>query len=189
MGRLLNDEEFLSEFTKIEYTAFRLELQPVYRVADEQVSIRKFLAGEPMDPAADIEGCKPWWKLVGELTERGGRMERVRVFEDPPTDYQRWERTLGKWNEDAGEVIWYITREQAHEIELLPAAGNVDWWLFDSQELVQLHFDSDGNRERTELVTDPEAVVQANVWRDLALYHARRIGTVGPVEEVRDQAG
>ena len=182
MGRLLNSEEFWSLFTEINYSAFRLELQPLYREDEEEESLRKFLAGEPTDPAVDVEGCLPWWELVRDLTRRGGRMERVRVHEDPPTDYQRWERWLGRWNEEAGEVIWYPTRAQAHEFGLLPAGGDVDWWLFDSHRLVQMHFDADGNRIRTELVSDPEAVVQANVWRDLALYHARRLAAAEPVK-------
>ncbi|MGH3728669.1 MAG: DUF6879 family protein [Micromonosporaceae bacterium] len=188
MGRPLNDDEWWQFFTEIEYTAFRLELQPEYRVADEQESFQRFLAGEPAMPE-DVDGGDEWFSLVRDLTKRGGRMERVRVQEDPPTDYQRWERAWGRWNAEAGERIWYITRQQAHDVGLLPAAGNVDWWLFDSHKLVQMHFDSDGNRGRTELVSDPDAVVRANVWRDTALYHAQRIGTLGTVEEVREQAG
>jgi hypothetical protein len=173
--RPLTNEEWWNEFSKIRYTAFRLELQPAYLVAEEQGPIRRFLAGEVTDPWEGKDDEHPWRKLVRELTQRGGRIERVRVFEDPPTDYQRWLRWISAVNVAEGEVQWYVTRQQAHEFGLLPTAGNVDWWLFDSDRVVEMYFDAEGKRYRTELVTDPEVVVQANAWRDLALYHARRL--------------
>ncbi|MGH3646809.1 MAG: DUF6879 family protein [Micromonosporaceae bacterium] len=184
----MNDDEWWTEFTKIKYTAFRLELQPAYLVPEEQEPVRRFLAGEVTDPWQDEDRKHPWWKLVTELTEGGGRMERVRVFEDPPTDYQRWLRWTSAVNVATGEVQWYVTRQQAHEFGLLPAAGNVDWWLFDSDRLIEMEFDQEGRRVRTELVTEPETVVQANAWRDLAIYHARRIAGEVPPKEVRGKA-
>ncbi|MGH3736673.1 MAG: DUF6879 family protein [Micromonosporaceae bacterium] len=180
-NQLLTDDEWLALFDDIRYTAFRLELQPAYNEPNEKDSLRRFLAGEQV-VSDDIPGWATWVTIVRSLTERGGRMERVRVHEDPPTDYQRWERALGDANVEAGEVIWYLTREQAHQSGLLPDAGRVDWWLFDSHKLVQMHFDEEFTRVRNELVTDPAAVVRANVWRDLALCHARRLAREGQVE-------
>ncbi|MGH3714349.1 MAG: DUF6879 family protein [Micromonosporaceae bacterium] len=188
MRRTLTYGEWEAEFDKIKYTAFRLELQPAYHVEEEQRSLRDFLAGRLAEPTDD-ERVYPWRQMVRELTARGGRMERVRVFEDPPTDYQRWLRWVSKGNVEAGEVQWYVTRQQAHEFGLLPAAGNVDWWLFDSGRLLEMHFGEDGKMVKRELVTDPDVVVQANAWRDLALCNARRIAGAVPAEEVREQAG
>lgn len=90
----------------------------------------------------------------------------------PPTDYQRWERWIGRWNVEAGEKMHYLTRAKAYEIGLLPAAGDVDWWLLDSSRLIMMWFDEVGHRISNELVTDPATVVQACAWRDLAVHCA-----------------
>jgi hypothetical protein len=101
-------------------------------------------------------------------------MERVRVHDDPPTPYQQWERWVGSWNIRAGETLRYMTRARAHEVGLLPAAGDVDWWLLDSNRLIAMRFDTQGRRVATELVRDPATVVQACAWRDLAVHHSTR---------------
>ncbi|MDW5323888.1 hypothetical protein R6Y94_08575 [Plantactinospora sp. KLBMP9567] len=64
-----------------------------------------------------------------------------------------------------------MTRSQAHAIGLLPAAGDVDWWLLDSELLIMMMFDGDGHRTRNELVADPLIVAQAQAWWDLAVRH------------------
>lgn len=172
MARPLNAQEFLDSLASVQHTAFRLELQPVYREPSESASVEAFLAGRAGRPS-DIPGAQDWYDLVAGLVASGGRIARVRVHEDPPTDYQRWERWLDEnWNSPAGEHIHYMTRRRAHEVGLLPTAGDVDWWLLDSHQLIQMHFDGHGNRVRTELTTDPVAVVQANLWRDLAVHHS-----------------
>jgi hypothetical protein len=66
----------------------------------------------------------------------------------------------------------YLTRQRAHEIGLLPAAGNTDWWLLDSSRLIAMHFDDEGHRIKNELITDPAVVIQACMWRDLAVHHS-----------------
>lgn len=172
MSRPLTADEFGRLLAGVRHTAFRLELQPVYREPTEADSVAAFLAGQPGNPM-DIPGATEWWQAVSALVAGGGRVERVRVQEDPPTDYQMWERWLDKaFNRQAGEQIRYMGRGQAHACGLLPAAGDVDWWLLDSSQLVRMWFDGHGNRIRTELTTDPAAVVQANVWRDLAVHHS-----------------
>jgi hypothetical protein len=99
-------------------------------------------------------------------------MERVRVQEDPPTDYQRFERWLDQWNIPAGEVMRYMTLQRAREAGLLPAAGVNDWWLLDSARLIVMRFDGSGCRIASELVTDPARVLQACQWRDLAVHYS-----------------
>lgn len=150
--------------------AFHLELQPEYREPGEATSIARFLAGEPSDPTVDYPGFTTWMDTVRAIVDRGGRMVRVRVHEDPPNGYQRWLRWLGGWNVDAGETIHYLTRAKAYEIGLLPDAA-VDYWLIDDQHLLTSHFDADGTWTGTELVTDPSAVAKARAWRDLAVRH------------------
>ena len=64
----------------------------------------KFLAGEP-EPPTEVPVLRAWFEQVAGLTRRGRRFERVRVHEDPPPGYQRWERWIDPWNVAAGETI------------------------------------------------------------------------------------
>lgn len=171
MGTALNDQEFGEALRVFEHTAFRLELQPAYSEPDEHATVAKFLAGEP-EPPTEILGLQAWFDQVAGQVRQGKRIERVRVHDEPPTDYQRWERWIGAWNTSAGEVIRYMTRERAREVGLLPAAGDVDWWLLDSNRLIVMRFDAAGHRLTNELVTDPQRVVRACAWRDLAVHYS-----------------
>ncbi|MEQ4205773.1 DUF6879 family protein [Actinopolymorpha sp. B9G3] len=171
MRRPISLQEFVEQLATFEHTAFRLELQSEYREPSEAESLALFLAGDPIDPGTD-PNFVPWFEQISRLVSDGKRVERVRVQEEPPTPYQRWERWLGAWNIRAGEQLRYMTRSRAYEIGLLPATGTTDWWLLDSNRLLLMPFDQDGNRLGDELVTDPEVVVQACAWRDLAVHYS-----------------
>lgn len=168
---MLSQAEFYEALLSYEHTAFRLELQRSYAVPHEAPQFAAFLAGDPQ-PGPDDPDLRYWYERVAEHAAQGGRMERVRVQEDPPTDYQRFERWLDQWNIAAGEVMRYMTRQRAHEIGLLPAAGNADWWLLDSARLIVMRFGDTGHLITSELVTEPSAVRQACMWRDLAVHHS-----------------
>ncbi|MFI6296675.1 DUF6879 family protein [Nonomuraea sp. NPDC050790] len=169
--RVLTGAEFGQVIHEFEHTAFRLELQPAYLEPEEAGMLAAFLRGEP-EPPDSVPELRQWFDRIAQHAQQGKRVERVRVQDDPPTDYQRFERWLDPWNVGAGEVMRYLTRQKAHEIALLPAAGSTDWWLLDSSRLILMHFDSNHRRVRNELVTDPAVVVQACMWRDLAVHHS-----------------
>lgn len=168
MTTTLTDAEFAEQLRTFERSAFRLELQREYREPSEADTLARFLAGNPQDPT-EVPGLRAWFAQVADLTNRGRSIERVRVHDDPPTDYQRWEHWIGAWNIRAGETIRYLTRQQAHNIGLLPAAGTTDWWLLDETWLILMRFDAHGNRIANELTTDPATIEQACTWRDLAV--------------------
>ncbi len=171
MGRPLTGEEFGELFRGYERTAFRLELQRQYSEPIEADTFAKFVAGDPQPPT-EVPELAAWFTQVREQTTRGLRMERVRVHEDPPTDYQRWERWIGAWNIASGEVMRYMTRAKAREVGLLPAAGDKDWWLLDETQLIVMTFDGEGRRLSMELITDQADIDQACTWRDLAIRHS-----------------
>ena len=125
-------------------------------------------AGHPF-PATEVPELRDWYIQVAAQTRVGKTVERVRVQQDPPTGYQRFERWLDQWNLRAGETMGYLTHAQAHAVGLLPAVGQVDWWLLDSSRLLLMHFDETGHRVGNELSTDPAAVAQACAWRDLVI--------------------
>lgn len=172
----LTDEQFREVLHQFEHTAFRLELQRTYLEPSETELFAAFLRGEP-EPPTSVDQLRGWYAQVAAHVQMGKRIERVRVQQDPPTDYQRFERWLDQWNRHAGETMRYLTWQRAHEIGLLPAAGNTDWWLLDSAQLIVMHFDGEGHRIRNELITDPAVVIQACKWRDLAVHHSVRANT------------
>lgn len=171
MALALTDEGFAAQLRDFAHTAFRLELRQAYREPSEADTLARFLAGEPQPPT-EVPGLAAWFDQIRRQTGEGKRIERVRVHDDPPTDYQRWERWIGQWNSQAGEHLRYLTRRRAHEIGLLPDAGSIDWWLLDSRRLIMMRFDDQGHRIGNELVTDAETVVRACAWRDLAVHHS-----------------
>ncbi|BCB80903.1 hypothetical protein GCM10022251_79660 [Phytohabitans flavus] len=168
MGEQLTGEDFNSLFRYFTDTAFRLEVQPVYAVTDERESIEEFLAGEPR-PVTEFPFYAAWLDQIRAVTSQGRRVERVRVLEEPPTDYQRWEMWSGQYNIDAGETIRYISRSRAIEAGL-PVRD--DWWLFDSQRLALMRFAPDGEPLGGEIISDSETVARHQAWWDLAVQHS-----------------
>lgn len=113
-----------------------------------------------------LDGYTAWLDHVRALAAAGGRMERVRVQDDPPSVYHRYARWVGRWNVEAGETIHYVTRGQAEASGLLPAAGRDDWWLLDDERLLIMEFDDAGEMTARRLVTDDEAIERARgLWR------------------------
>lgn len=168
---VLSDAEFGEALATFEHTAFRLELQRVYREPSETEILKRYQQGD-REYHLEVPEFQAWWATLREHTAAGRRVERVRVQEEPPTWYQGWERWIGRWNTAAGEHTRYMTRAKAHEIGLLPAAGDQDWWLLDSNRIIVMTFDVEGHRLSSELVTNPTIVVQACAWRDLAVHHS-----------------
>jgi hypothetical protein len=172
--RRLSEEQFGEALGSFAHTAFRLELQPAYAEPCEAGLLAAFYRGERPDPVAAVPELRDWYRQVADQAAEGKRVERVRVQEDPPTPYQAFERWLDQWNIPAGETMRYLTREQASVTGLLPAAGSDDWWLLDSSRLIVMRFDREGHRISNLLVTDPETVLKACAWRDLAIHHSVR---------------
>ncbi|RZU46533.1 hypothetical protein EV385_6607 [Krasilnikovia cinnamomea] len=164
MRRTLTDGDFGTEFWQqlatYQHTAWRWENQAVYEITAEQASVDAFLAGHPSDPMEDPY-LAPWMRQVAEQTAAGKVIGRVRVLEEPPTDYQRWERWLDTWNTAAGEHIEYLTRTQARQLAEHSPFGKADWWLFDNARVMIMNFDANGRRIQVELTDEPEDVAAA----------------------------
>lgn len=165
--RPITGDEFEDLTRNFQASAFRLEQQPEYAVDLEAEQFAAFRAGNPQDPTL-MDGFTEWLDLVRDHTNDGRRVERVRVQDEPPTDYQRWERWVGEWNIKAGEVIHYATRSRAREVGLLPDAGDADWWLIDDRHLIVMRFGPD-HASTPYITTDEPDLTRARAWRDLAL--------------------
>lgn len=172
MRKVLVGDEFGQQLASIKTSAFRLETQPVYAVTYERDTVAKFIAGNP-EPPTMVPALRVWFDQIRQQVRRGLTVERVRVFDEPPTDYQRWETYIERWNLAAGETIYTIPRSRAHQVGLLHAAGDQDFWLLDDTRVMTFSFDETGRRIHTELTDEENPVQQARQLRDLAVRTAR----------------
>lgn len=153
---------------------FRFEQQPAYRIGDEAPVLADFLRGV-MTPPTEAPSLADWDQRVRALCARGVSIERVRIVERPPTDYQRWLRWAGQWNTAAGERIDYLERPEVEgPLRLLQPFGRADWWLIDDERAVVLHFDEAGRRYRVDEVTRG-ADVQDAVFYARQMVRAARV--------------
>lgn len=172
MRKVIDDAEFWRQLAGFKRSAWRFEQQPSYDIGYEQDQFAAFLAGRPVPPTDNPE-LRAWMKQIADQVTAGKTVGRVRIVDDPLTDYQRWLRWMDRWNIEAGETIDYLSRRRAHDVGLLPAAGRADWWFLDDERLMLMHFNERGVRFKVELVDDPLAVAGARKWRDLAILAAR----------------
>ena len=157
-------------FESFTTSAFRLECLPSYDVTEdaERDAYRLWLAGE-RPPARERE----WPKLVASAVAAGKTMQRVRLVESPPTDYQRFEMEHGyPANVAAGEAIYILDHRPDGLL-------TVDFWLFDDATAVVLEYDDEG-RFLAPVVA--ETLAPYRQARDMALKSSR------PFREYRRRA-
>ena len=163
---MITGDDFGRLFQAFEHTAFRLEVRDRYDSPIENEALRKYLAGEP----DELDWFQDWLSLIRTATKAGKRFSRVRVVTLPLTDYSRFGVWCAQYTNAAGEDIRYLTRDEA-DAEGLP---NYDYWLFDSRQLVCMHYDEADQFQGAELLEDPAEIVQHNYWRDVAWHRAVR---------------
>jgi hypothetical protein len=168
MGQRLTADDFNSLFRYFTHTAFRLETRPVYTVAAEQAHFARFLAGDPPS-VNEFPEFQAWLEQIRDATRTGKRVQRVRILEEPPTDYQRWEIWSTQYTIPAGEHVSYLRRSQAQRVGV---PDTHDWWLFDDRCLARMSFATHGVPLGGEITDDPEIVAQHRAWQDLAIRYA-----------------
>jgi len=109
------------------HDAFRLEAMPHYQVVDEDRALEEFLNGRSPHLVGDRAH---WLEFVRTSASTARRIRRVRVIDEPPTDYQRFQ--LG-WeyfqHVEAGEEIRTLPRAEICTSQTAPC----DFWLFDDR--------------------------------------------------------
>jgi hypothetical protein len=127
--------------------------------------MRQWLQGE----TPDIGWFDSWLDGVRGRAAEGRFFRRVRVVSVPMTDNARYSLWLSQFNNQAGEDIRYLDREDADRLEL----PDFDYWLFDSRRVAKMYFDEDDDRFiGFEIIEDPAVVVELNYQRDAAWHHA-----------------
>ena len=157
-------------------SAFRFETRSAYALSYEQADFDRFLAGSPIPPP-ELDWWRPWLEEITRLTAEGKTISRVRVLDEPPSDYQRWEMWAAPWHSQAGERIAYISRTHARRAALPAWLGN-DWWLLDDKRVIHMQFTQDGKIEKRTTSDNLGTVARFIEWRDLAV----RIAT--PAEQI-----
>ncbi|MBB5788757.1 DUF6879 family protein [Jiangella mangrovi] len=164
MTELLAGAAFRELFDRYEHTAFRLETRERYVDDEEQEPLRKFLAAEPADDTWFLD----WVEDIEAATAAGKRIERVRVVNEPFSDYTRFGLDLARLNVSAGEDIRYLPRPVASDLAL----PDEDFWIFDSKTLAVLRFADDDRLQGVEVIDDPAQVLLRCQWRDAAWHYA-----------------
>jgi hypothetical protein len=162
---LLTGEQWSNYTKNFVSSAFRLEVQPTYTMPSEAETFGAFLGGRLTPPPGFNQG---WLDQVSRNThELGKTMQRVRVVQQPLTDYQRygfaWAVPL---NVAAGEDIRILDRTGL-DLDLPP----YDFWMFDNATVVHLNYRPDGTQINRELQENPD-LSQYFRWQELALAHS-----------------
>lgn len=163
---LLTGDAFDELFVTFEHTARKFECRESYGVPDEDEPYQRFLASGDID--SDLAWFEEWAADMRTATGAGKTVQRVRVVDEPLSDYLRFETALGVHNAEAGEDIRYLARDDAERLAL----PTTDWWLFDARTLARLHFDDDGRPLGAEMIDDPKAVVEHAAAFDAARHYA-----------------
>lgn len=156
---MLSEHELGEFFAGFRVSAFRLEQRGKYRAEDEVDYLARWLRGEPMP--ADWE-TNPW---VTGVVAGGRTLTRVRVLSTPRTEYERFQL---EWayvgNMASGEDIRILERADAVGLP------DHDFWLFDDETIVRLHYSQSGAFAGAETETD---AAPYRAYRDAALARAK----------------
>ncbi|MEU3960496.1 DUF6879 family protein [Streptomyces buecherae] len=136
----LAGEKWAARFEDFRQEAWRLETLPQYLMPQEEKEFAAFLSGSRTDP----------YTVSNEYTERlrrqaaAGRVQRrVHVVTRPLTDYLRFEFSqYYAPHALAGEQIRIFDVTDRDN----PLAGVQDFWMFDSSEVVLMHYEADGTQ-------------------------------------------
>jgi hypothetical protein len=164
----ISQESYLGMF-RDSSEAFRFEAQHSYLTSDaEGEALAGFMEGGPQPPSA-FPVWQSWLDQVRTWTEHGKTIARIRIIDSPPTDYQKWSLWCASWHRDAGEDIRYLSRATADALGM----PRGDWQMFDGLRVVLMRFTPAGEIAGKTLITDADEISRYQVWRDLALRHAK----------------
>ncbi|MEV7401754.1 DUF6879 family protein [Streptomyces sp. NPDC091267] len=166
VAQWIDFNEFDSMFVSLQHSAWRLETRRRYASDETTDTYGQFARGEQV--VWDLDD--PWCVERREQVALGKRFERVRILDEPPTAGQLYLLDNGRRNVAAGENIRVMSRSLAQEHRL----PDEDFWIFDSRVVALLHFDSDDEMTRVELITNPVDVVRYAQVREAAWHFATR---------------
>jgi hypothetical protein len=147
----INHEDFGNLFERFGRRAFRLEKLDRYSVPEEAEDYSRFIAGEPLPNSTGED----WCQFVHEKVRLGRTIQRVHIVSKPLTPYIKFEIDWRySYSSNAGEDIYLLERAK------IPSSLNVahDFWLFDDQILILMHYDVNGSFCSVERENDPHVI-------------------------------
>jgi len=150
---VISGEEFDALFDGFQSTAFRWESLPAYDVGGAEAErLAAWREGSPR-PVQSVR-TSPWLARIAATTTAGKRWARVRVVDEPPTDYQRFQLAHAYPEAQAvGDEVRLIRRADVDE-------DWSDFWLFDAGLstacAVEMVYDEAGHWLSADLSRDPD---------------------------------
>lgn len=142
-------------------SAFRLETLPVYRVGPEEHEFEQFLATGRVEPAHD------WHDELRAHAAAGRTVGRVHVITPPLSDYLRYEFACYEGNVEAGEDIRILDFSRTPN----PGLPDHDFWMFDDEVIVLMHYAEDGTQLGRERLVDVDSLPYVR-YKELAIQHS-----------------
>lgn len=132
-------------------TAFvHLETRDSYGTETELPHLARWRRGEP-----DDYGWLGWWLEMLRGHRMAGRTcRRVRVVSEPLSEYQQWVLSSADLFAEAGEDIRYIPRPR---LTATPLPGSGDFYVFDGNLVMFLHYAGNGTSTAFEITGEPRA--------------------------------
>lgn len=129
----------------------RLEARPAYAVGGaEQERIDAYHARRPR-PLRNVV-TDPWLARIAHRTmTASAQWKRLRVVDDPLTDYQRYQLASYRESQAVGEQVLIARRGDVGDV-------GPDFWLFDALRVVVMHYHLDGRLDRRELRADHDTI-------------------------------
>ena len=139
MKKNLSLGELISTFKK---SAKRLEiLQEFHIEGGEWENFQKFKRGEVAPAFPELV---EWKEQLAEWTKQGKTVERVRVFENPLSDYLKYE-ILEAYAPCAlsGQKVNFVSRKQLEKV--VGKKQVKDFWIFDDKYVYEMDYDENHN--------------------------------------------
>lgn len=133
-------------------SALHLEMRDGYMRSDP--AFIEWRAGKRYDPDDRESWWHPFNDVIAEAAGRSVDIRRARIVSEPISEYVRFEYDLTFTNVGAGEKVRWLPRRRATDLAL---PGN-DYWLFDHEQLLVIHFTGEGEVAGREVLTDPAVI-------------------------------
>lgn len=144
-------EDDLTELTRtFKRGMVHLETRDAYGTETELPHMAKWRAGEP----DDFSWLEDWCQRIRTHVEAGRTARRVKIVSEPLSEYQRWVYDVFTPIAEAGEDVRWIPRR---EVSSLSFPGN-DYYLFDDERVVFLHYAGSGIGTAFTTTTDASIV-------------------------------
>jgi len=150
--------ELQQHFETFKRSAFRLETLDSYDVERHNEDFRRFLTGEPLPLGRN----EKWCEQIRTAVQDGKTYERIHVLPAALTPYLRYEIEWGYvFNADAGEQIALVPADA-----LVNAESLADFWLFDDETVLLMHYDETNKPAGVTNIRDEEEVAIYRGIRD-----------------------